>query len=127
MIAKEFQAHGFDCLVRLISFDDRPHHYCGYVIVPDGHPMHKRHYSWEELVEAGVSVHGGVTWQGFANWADDDIDGYLVGFDCNHAGDRPIGAVPELMMWGEYDQEWSEVAVMAETSKLACQLRGMWR
>lgn len=127
MVVKEFQAYGFRCLVREIQQDGKPHHYCGYVDIPDGHPMFMRHYTWEQLENAGIRVHGGVTWQGIADWCDFDCKGYFVGFDCNHAGDRPICAEPELMMWGEFDSEWSKVAVMEETARLACHLRGMWR
>lgn len=127
MIVKEFNVFSFRCFVREVSVFGIPHHYCGYVEIPDGHPMHKRYHDWRELDNNNISVHGGVTWQGFPNWSDVEGYGWLVGFDCKHSGDRQIGGEPEMMPWGEYDQEWTKEAVTAETEKLAMQLHEMWR
>lgn len=68
-------------------------HRCGYVRVPKGHPWHgKDYYSIE------ASVHGGLT------FAEADMpcgkggadDGYWVGFDCAHCGDRADPALVHL-------------------------------
>ena len=51
-------------------------HRCGYVGVPEGHPMYGKHYD-----DVNVDVHGGLT---FSN----DEDGlWLFGYDCSHWGD----------------------------------------
>jgi len=54
-------------------------HWCGYVWVPPGHPLHGKHYMNGQMPD----VHGGVTFT-------DSIDGvgdWWIGFDCNHGFD----------------------------------------
>ncbi len=91
------------------------HWFCGYVRVPEGHPLHGLGYtdpapgvSWDDIKDEEVGersaisllcathkeavtldilfdVHGSLT---FADKFKDD-DGWWFGFDCNHFGDRP--------------------------------------
>lgn len=50
--------------------------WCGYVMLPDGHPWlaEGRHIEYEVLVS---EVHGGISYK----------NGSEIGFDCSHAGD----------------------------------------
>ena len=58
-------------------------HRCGYVGVPEGHPMYGKHYD-----EVDVDVHGGLTYS-------NDEDGlWTFGYDCGHWDDAKD---PELM------------------------------
>lgn len=54
-------------------------HLCGYVQVPEEHPLYLRPYGDFE-----VSVHGGLT---FDCEAEAPFSGYWIGFDCAHSGD----------------------------------------
>ena len=56
--------------------------FCGYVVIPEDHPFYGEDY---DEVEGYVDVHGGVTFSGEL----DGIDGFLLGFDCNHYCDSP--------------------------------------
>lgn len=56
--------------------------YCGYAVIPEDHPFYGADY---DDVEGDVDVHGGLTFSGEL----DGIDGFLLGFDCNHYGDSP--------------------------------------
>lgn len=56
--------------------------YCGYVAIPEDHPYYGLDY---EEVEDDIDVHGGLTFSGKL----EDVDGFLLGFDCAHAGDNP--------------------------------------
>ncbi len=53
--------------------------WCGYIIIPEGHPWHGCSYG--DLVD--VSVHGGVTYSGNEVFHEE----WAVGFDCGHAFD----------------------------------------
>lgn len=96
-------------------------HRCGYVRVPEGHPLHGLEYdvpvpgaTWQELenVEVGkrgtipllcadrneaprlgvlLDVHGSVTFTG--DLGGYGKDGWWIGFDCNHSGDAPDPAL----------------------------------
>ena len=57
--------------------------YCVYVVIPKGHKYYDVDY---EDVEEEIDVHGGLTFSGEL----DGIDGYLLGFDCNHSFDNPV-------------------------------------
>lgn len=65
-------------------------HLCGYVQVPETHPLYQKPYHAFE-----VSVHGGLT---FASEADAPLSGYWIGFDCAHSGDLS----PRLFGSGTY-------------------------
>ena len=54
-------------------------HLCGYVQVPETHPLYKQPY-----VDFEVSAHGGLT---YASEAEAPFSGYWIGFDCAHSGD----------------------------------------
>lgn len=56
--------------------------FCGYAVIPEDHPFYGEDY---DEVEGYVDVHGGLTFSGEL----DGIDGFLLGFDCNHYGDSP--------------------------------------
>lgn len=57
--------------------------YCGYVVIPKDHKYYDMDY---EEIEEEIDVHGGLTFSGEL----DGIDGYLLGFDCNHSFDNPV-------------------------------------
>jgi hypothetical protein len=97
-------------------------HRCGYVGVPEGHPMYGKHYD-----EVNVYVHGGLTFS-------HDEDGlWWFGYDCAHSDDAKD---PELMS-DEYKKvfmDWprfNEGAIrtlefcVAECESLAKQLEEM--
>ena len=61
----------------------------GYVVVPDGHPMHGADYD-----DVDVSVHGGLTFassvgavSGWPEVLSEDGGGWIFGFDTAHPGD----------------------------------------
>lgn len=55
--------------------------FCGYVNIPQNHPYyHKDYYE----IYGEIDVHGGLTFSGSLN----NIDGYWIGFDCNHYDDN---------------------------------------
>jgi len=62
---------------------------CGYVSVPEDHPLYNRSYNDEPL--DNIDVHGGLTFSGKLH--DDNIknitqkNNYYFGFDCFHLGD----------------------------------------
>lgn len=74
-------------------------HWCGYVGLPPGHPLHGKSYE-----EPNVDVHGGLTFADKCNESatpctgichiplngrPDDV--WWFGFDCAHFGDRSPG------------------------------------
>lgn len=65
------------------DFQKYNHWYCGYVAIPKGDRFYEIDENSELLEE--LSVHGGVSFVGRLN----GIDGFLIGFDCNHARDNP--------------------------------------
>ena len=72
----------------------------GYVLIPEGHPLHGKHYD-----EIDVDIHGGLT---FSNLVDDQmaeywgLEGHIgkwcIGFDTCHLGDT-------LDRWPKYKVE----------------------
>lgn len=56
--------------------------FCGYAVIPEDHLFYGVDY---DDVEDEIDVHGGLTFSGEL----DEVDGYLLGFDCNHYGDTP--------------------------------------
>ena len=75
--------------------------YCGYAVIPEDHQFYGLDY---EEVEEVIDVHGGLTFSG----EFEDVDGFLLGFDCNHAWDDP----------GVQDEEYT----LSECKKLVDQL-----
>lgn len=58
-------------------------HLCGYVGIPNTHPLWSKHYSDDEV--ADIRVHGGLTHS--ATDTDDSAGTWWFGFDCSHSGD----------------------------------------
>lgn len=107
----EWKHEGYDCLIRRHTVLG---HLCGYVRIPAPHPLRglpesdKRVYSLE--------AHGGITWTGelFGR------DGWWVGFDCGHAGDRcPFADPPGRGIYRDM------LYVRDQTEELAAQLADM--
>lgn len=73
MIRRLWEHAGVTCDMRRCAFEAP----CGYVLVPEGHPLHGAKY---EEAESRLDVHGGVTFAG-----DFQGLGYSVGFDMAHA------------------------------------------
>lgn len=95
---------GLTCLIR------RNHSgaWCGYVIVPPGHPIFAQspasdddayHDDLTTGCPVWLDVHGGVTFDGYVKCDPAGVRGHAVGFDCAHsrdvvpryAGDRYFG------------------------------------
>lgn len=91
-IVLQREYRGYELIVRKISYEPREiptslyprnnHWYCGYVVIPEYSPLYGVDY---DDLEDNIRVHGGLTYSGRI----DGIDGYLIGFDCNHAWDDP--------------------------------------
>lgn len=68
---------GFRCEIKRI-----PHgrHLCGYIVLPEFHPLRGLHYS-DDLDDRLPDVHGGWTFS-------EDVNGaWTIGLDCAHSGD----------------------------------------
>lgn len=116
---EEFRHEGFDCLLNRNPMGA----WCGYVAVPEGHPIHGKHYD-----EVDVEVHGGLTYahkcQGTICHAvaegEDDDRLWWFGFDCAHAWDLVPAADkasdPETRalysQGGILGQDWSNLTIM---------------
>jgi len=110
-----FEASGYRCT---IIRHPRIGHLCGYVEVPPEHPAVGT--SWDNT--NGLEVHGGVT------YGQSNPFGYVIGFDCAHAGDfcpkeanSPLGET--FIEAGYVYRDWAYVK--EQTEKLAAQLRLM--
>lgn len=55
--------------------------WCGYVAVPEGHPLNGKEYD-----ALDVRVHGGLTWSA-GNWPVEEAGLWWFGFDCAHLYD----------------------------------------
>jgi hypothetical protein len=80
-----FEHLGIKCLVyRVVKQDGPDHffggHFCGYCLLPDGHP-----WTGKEINDIDAVVHGGVTFNHSEEMGP--LKGALVGFDCAHSGD----------------------------------------
>ena len=98
-------------------------HLNGYVTLPRGHKLDDVGYDFIE-----VNVHGGLTYAD----RDKNSGGWVLGFDCSHAGDfSPRLAMNLLKYMGNHDMDFSlrtEVYrewawVEAEVLSLARQLK----
>lgn len=83
-MGKDLALHGVDdvwehagltCVLRHAAFGAP----CGYVMVPQGHPLYGAYY--DDVV--GVDVHGGPTFSGRI----EGVEGWALGFDMAHFGD----------------------------------------
>lgn len=80
IVVKKFHEDGFYPF--LIDTSVNTTWFCGYAVIPEDHPFYGLDY---DDVEDDIDVHGGLTFSGeFVG-----VDGYLLGFDCNHYGDTP--------------------------------------
>lgn len=61
-------------------WDAELHFWCGYVVLPAGHPAHGRD-------ELDLWVHGGVTYAKDHEPGQPSAGEWWIGFDCIHAGD----------------------------------------
>lgn len=88
---KEYR--GYELIVRIVGhgkdvanpffYPGNNYWYCGYVVIPKDSPFYGMDY---EDLKDDIRVHGGLTFSGEL----DGIDGYLLGFDCNHANDSNL-------------------------------------
>jgi hypothetical protein len=76
---------------------------CGYVGVPEGHPLHGLPYhDWnatspEQEAISNIQVHGGLTFAGQHRRApDEQRDCWWFGFDCAHARDFVPNTPPQF-------------------------------
>lgn len=111
---------GYEC--RII----RPYplsHLCGYVRVPEGHPLFGKRYAQSEYKGPyyDIKVHGGIT---FSN--NMGIKGtWWIGFDCCHLGDlspRDYLTYKDKPLWKD-DAYRTVDFVRNECNKLARQLK----
>lgn len=71
----------------------------GYVAIPKGHKVWGK---GEDVMD--VDVHGGLTYSS----VDKETDEWVVGFDCNHAGDfapKLVLTIMKYSSWEEAEQE----------------------
>ena len=57
-------------------------HRCGYVGVPNSHPLYGKHYD-----DVDVEIHGGLTYADYRKDFDETNKLWYFGFDCAHCGD----------------------------------------
>lgn len=94
MIIKEWEQDGYKFQIREVGFDEIGYWLCGYVGVPNEHPMFNNHFiknSPEIHVPKSFDVHGGVTYVDKSFMVTEkfrDFKGLVIGFDCNHYGDK---------------------------------------
>ena len=73
------EAHG---MTYLILQHPGMGHLCGYVLIPEGHPLHSTTVSGDYDTPC-VDVYGGLTWAGQLP----NREGVWLGFDCAHCDD----------------------------------------
>ena len=81
--SKSYVIDGFNACIRRHGYVG---HLCGYVEVPDGLDV--------DIDE--INCHGGITFND--HWSELPTDGYYIGFDCMHLGDRDPISAPEWML-----------------------------
>ena len=64
----------------VVLFDENFGYRCGYVGIPKGHKLYKKHYSYIDC-----DCHGGLTFSDFNSILGEDL--WCIGFDCNHGLD----------------------------------------
>jgi hypothetical protein len=93
---------------------------CGYVAVPEGHPLFGKHYR-----DVDVAVHGGPT------YAEEGDGRWWIGFDCGHAFDMMPGNIAGraavASLYGDQYQYRDMVYVENECRRLAAQLAAVPR
>lgn len=91
VLKKEYR--GYELIVRQVGYEtwqitpgffrNNSYWYCGYVVIPKDSPFYGVDY---EDLEDDIWVHGGLTFSGRI----EGVEGYLLGFDCNHGGDNSL-------------------------------------
>lgn len=80
----KFEYVGFNCLIaRVVKREPYANeeayfggHLCGYIFLPDNHPLHGK-----PIDEIDLDCHGGITWSELTD------EGCMIGFDCGHSMD----------------------------------------
>jgi hypothetical protein len=95
----EFTYNGYLCKVYRVCKEEMSGrmfggYLCGYVCIPNGHPLHGKDLTSIDGEDHDLDVHGGVTYSG-----DHLYDQYMIGFDCAHSYD----IVPSMI---EYRKEY---------------------
>ena len=113
----EDKVTGYKCR---ITRHDKFKHLCGYVGIPNNHPLWGKNYN-----DVDVQVHGGLT---FSEADDDDKLTWWFGFDCAHAGDISPELLISLIDIDRYTPDRTEVYrtwdyVENEVRELVRQLR----
>lgn len=101
-------------------------HRCGYVVVPEGHPLYGMDDAFDDNVTS-IQVHGGVTFLG------GDSGCWIVGFDMAHLGDAPDlslrgddgGKLDDYFNLFGHGYVWTADDAEDETRSLARELRSM--
>lgn len=90
-IIDRLEFRGYKYIIRRLWYAEpkeaypmNPAWYCGYVEIPTDDRLYEVSELSDILEE--FNVHGGVSFVGCL----DGIDGFLIGFDCNHAYDNPF-------------------------------------
>jgi len=123
---KYWMSHGLDCVIARNHFGS----WCGYVGVGYDHPCYNENY--EDVVNRGVQVHGGITYSDVSR--NDEIRPipiagkvvWWIGFDCNHFRDSSPGlpSIPGLpKMTGKSYKTMQYIIDQADS--LAKQLRAL--
>ena len=56
--------------------------YLGYVIIPESHKYHGKHYD-----EIDINCHGDLTYADKIHWESKNKNKFAIGLDMNHSGD----------------------------------------
>ena len=105
-----FIYRGFPCFIirpaaMRGNFNDNVHfiHLCGYVGVPKGHKLYKKHYASSDFPD--FNVHGGVTYTGFLFSTKDY---WFIGFDCAHLEDMAHLSSPSFYPYCLRGNDWGD-------------------
>jgi hypothetical protein len=128
------EATGYECMIQRAGFTFS---LCGYVGVPEDHPLYSLHYSdpifTEHVSPDGIQVHGGLTYSDKTSRAREvytgsaQEEGWLFGFDCAHYRDfLPAidGKLKELRLLSFREKKYRDIDyVKAQVISLAAQLK----
>lgn len=84
---------------------------CGYVEIPEGHPLHGEDYS--DHYDKNVHCHGGVTFSGPHGAGG---GGWYWGFDCHHYQDTLVDW-PVSRVEAECETLAEQIMAIADTNK----------
>jgi len=83
VIEELFVYKKFPCVIVLYKMGHR----CGYAGIPNFHPLYGK--TWDNIEIKNLEVHGGITYNEQADqFPIPSTNGYWLGFDCAHAGDK---------------------------------------